>query len=155
MFDEFELKLPAASRLYLSLANVIANGLGPFAIVCFVLAILYLFTPLGLRLRRFYRRTLPGGYSARSRRSALQLLALSLRGKSSMQTATSLLGKIHPAPILRRRFRMASRRIEAGGDPWPSLAEQHLVTNPQSHSLSAMRENDLQIWTLLRFPNRN
>ena len=150
MFDEFELKLPAASRLYLSFANVIANGLGPFVIVCFVLAILYLFTPLGLRLRRFYRRYLPGGYSARSRRSALQLLALSLRGKSSIQTATSLLGKIHPAPVLRGRFRMASRNIEAGGDPWPSLAEQYLVTNAQSHSLSAMRENDLQIWTLLR-----
>ena len=150
MFDEFELKLPAASRLYLSMANVVASSFGPCVVVFFVLAILYLFTPLGLRLRRFYRRCLPGAYSARSRRSVLQLLALSLRGKSSIQAAVSLLAKIHPAPSLRRSFRTASRKIEAGGDPWRSLAEQHLVTKPQSHSLSAMRENELRIWTLLR-----
>lgn len=150
MFDEFELRLPAAVRLYLSLVNVIANGFGPFVILCIVLATLYLFTPLGLRLRRFYRRYLPGAYSARSRRSVLQLLALSLLGNTSIQTATSLLGKIHPAFILRRRFRMASRKIESGGDPWLSLAEQHLVTHPQSQSLSAMTENELRIWTLLR-----
>ena len=150
MFDEFELRLPAAVRLYLYLVNVIANGLGPCIIVCIVLATLYFFTPLGLRLRRFYRRNLPGAYSTRSRRSVLQLLALSLHGNSSIQTATTLLGKIHPALILRHRFRTASHKIEAGGDPWRSLSEQHFVTHSQSQSLTEMKENELRIWTLLR-----
>ena len=114
MFDEFELRLPAASLLYLSLVNVVANVFGPCVIVCFVLTTLYLFTPLGLRLRRFYRRYLPGAYSARSRRSVLQLLALSLRGNSSIQTATSLLGKIHPALICDVAFEWPAAKSKRG-----------------------------------------
>lgn len=41
-------------------------------------------------------------------------------------------------------------KLEAGGEPWSSLANQHLVTYSQSRSLFAMRENELRIWTLLR-----
>ena len=150
MFDEFELRLPAASELYMAMADMVANYFGLFVNLIFILPIAYFATPLGRYCRRFLSRYLPGAYSARSRRSVLQMLALSLRGDTSLQTATSLLAKIHPAPLLRRRFRKASEKIEAGGEPWSSLANQHLVTYSQSRSLFAMRENELRIWTLLR-----
>ncbi len=150
MFDEFELRLPAASQLYLKFAEITANYFALFINLGFVLAIVYFFTPVGLLWRRFYRRYLPGGFSASSRRSVLQLLALSLCGNASLQNATSLLAKIHPAPLLRWRFRMANRKIEAGGEPWDSLANQHLVTVSQSRNLSAMQDNELRSWTLLR-----
>ena len=149
-FDEFELRLPAASLLYMAVTDVIANYFGLFLILCFIFVIVYFVTPLGRFCRRLWSRYLPGAYSSRSRRSVLQLLALSLRGNSSLQTAASLLAKIHPAPLLRRRFRIASQKIVAGSEPWSSMANQNLVTYSQSRSLSAMRENELRIWTLLR-----
>jgi type II secretory pathway component PulF len=150
MFEEFELRLPAPSLLYLRFTEMIANYFALCINLGFVLAIVYFFTPVGLLCRRFYRHYLPGGFSARSRRNVLQLLALSLHGNASLQNATSSLAKIHPAPLLRRRFRMANRKIEAGSEPWESLAHQHLVTVLQSRSLSAMQNNELRSWTLLR-----
>ena len=150
MFEEFELRLPAPSLLYLRFADIITNYFGLCFNLGFVLAIVYFFTPVGLLCRRFYRRYLPGGFSARSRRNVLQLLALSLCGNESLKNATSLLARIHPAPLLRMRFRMANRKIEAGSEPWASLANQHLVTASQSRNLSAMQDNELRSWTLLR-----
>jgi type II secretory pathway component PulF len=150
MFDEFELRLPAASQLYMSLAEVVANYIGPCFNICFVLLVVYLFTPLGLMCRRFFRRYLPGAFSSKSRRSAMQLLAVSLYGNASLSTATSLLARIHPAPLLRWRFQQANKKIEAGSEPWDSLATQRIVTYSQARSLSAMQDNDLRIWTLLR-----
>ena len=150
MFDEFELKLPPASLLYLVVADAIAVAFTPCLFLCLVLAALYLFTPLGLLLRRFYRRYLPGAYSARSRRSVLQLLALSQQGNSSLKTAISTLARIHSTPAVRSRFQRADRKIESAGDPWNSLADQHLLSHQQSQSLSAMQESELRNWTLLR-----
>ena len=150
MFDEFELKLPQASLLYLAVADIIAVAFAPCLFLCLVFAALYLFTPLGLLLRRFYRRYLPGAYSARSRRSVLQLLALSQHGNSLLKTAISTLARIHTTPAVRRRFQRAGRKIESGGDPWHSLADQQLVSHQQSQSLSAMQESEMRNWTLLR-----
>ncbi len=154
MFDEFELRLPAASQLYLALAGVIAKYFGLCFNLGFILVAVYFFSPVGLLWRRFYRRYLPGAFSASSRRSVLQLLALSLHGDASLQNATSLLAKIHPAPLLRWRFRMANRKIEAGREPWDSLANLHLVTFSQSRNLSAMQDNELRTWTLLRLAGK-
>ena len=155
MFDEFELKLPAASQFYLVMVDAIAVAFAPCLFLFLVFALLYLFTPLGLLLRRFYRRYLPGAYSARSRRSVLQLLALSQQRNSSLKTAISSLARIHPTPAVRLRFQRASRKIEIGSDPWHSLADQNLLSHLQSQSLSAMHESELRNWTLLRLAGCN
>ena len=150
MFDEFELRLPTVSILYLKLLDQVVVYIGPCFLALLSFAVLYLFTPLGLTLRRLNRRYLPGAYGSRSRRSVLQLLAVSLHGNASIPKTATLLARFHPVPLVRRRFRMASQRMESGCEAWNSLAEQNLVTDTQSQSLSAMKENELRIWTLLR-----
>ena len=150
MFDEFELKLPPVTLLYLKAVDLIAVAFAPCFFLVLAFTALYFFTPVGLFLRRFYRRYLPGAYSARSRRSVLQLLALSQRGNDSLTTAIQSLAKHHPVPAMRRRFRRAGLSIGSGGEPWHSLADQNLLSHQQSQSLSAMQESEMRIWTLLR-----
>ena len=150
MFDEFELRLPAVTVLYFSTANVVARFIGPCFFLFLVFTLLYLLTPLGLTLRRFYRRYLPGPFSSSSRRSVLQLLAISLRGQSSLKIAISTLAKKHPTPILRYRFRQAGKQIESGSDPWQCLLGQAILSPRQSSNLAAMHDDELRVWTLMR-----
>ena len=150
MFDEFELKLPIATRRLLMFVEWVSSSFLLVVLVGFALGWLV----WSYRSRRFFRRAVAdrmfGRTSLLRSSQLLRMLSVAVEAGRPLAGSLSTLAKYHFDKNIRQRLLSARNEVEQGVPAWTSLVEAKIISPSESQALSGASGNRDQAWTLRR-----
>ena len=150
MFDEFELKLPIATRRLLMFVEWVSSSFLLVVVVGFALGWLV----WSYRSRRFFRRAVADRMFGRTSllRSShlLRMLSVAVEAGRPLAGSLSTLAKYHFDKNIRQRLLSARNEVEQGVPAWTSLVDAKIISRDEFQALSGASGHRDQAWTLHR-----
>ena len=150
MFDEFELKLPIATRRLLMFVELVSSSLLLVVLAGFALGWLV----WSYRSRRFFRRAVAdrmfGRASLLRSSQLLRMLSVAVEAGRPLAGSLSTLAKYHFDKNIRQRLLSARNEVEQGVPAWTSLVDAKIISPEEFQALSGASGSRDQAWTLRR-----
>lgn len=149
MMEEFELTMPALTTPFYAMIFTVVPWLLPALVISIFAYTLYCTTPIQRWVHFVFNHWFPGPWSPQSRRTNLQLLALTQLANQPLVQSLEILANSHQTPLIRRRLGGAIKRIERGNSDWPSLASERLLPRTLADCLQSLPNQESRSFVLL------